>query len=149
MKNYAFFDADGDMVGLMIADEASNPACGDAVRVEVDDAEYQDLWRNRTGAYRQNDQIIKRPAMPSSHHDWDKQTKQWVLDTVKQQTFEAQESRSKRNQLLSESDWTDTLSSKARLGAKYDDWQRYRQALRDITNQQGFPLNIVWPTPPD
>jgi len=25
----------------------------------------------------------------------------------------------------------------------------YRQALRDITNQEGFPLDIVWPVHPD
>ena len=35
--------------------------------------------------------------------------------------------------LLAASDWTDTLSAKTRLGdAKYDEWQVYRQALRDM-----------------
>ena len=24
----------------------------------------------------------------------------------------------------------------------------YRQALRDITEQEGFPINITWPTKP-
>ncbi len=27
-------------------------------------------------------------------------------------------------------------------------WVSYRQQLRDITLQEGFPDNIVWPTPP-
>ena len=27
-------------------------------------------------------------------------------------------------------------------------WQPYRQALRDISSQEGFPLTVNWPTPP-
>jgi hypothetical protein len=55
-----------------------------------------------------------------------------------------------RNTLLANSDWTDTLSSKNRLGEDlYNQWQAYRQALRDVPEQAGFPLAIVWPTPPE
>lgn len=62
----------------------------------------------------------------------------------------AQAARDKRNLLLAESDWTDTLSAKARLGdSTYNAWQTYRQSLRDITTQTGFPHNIIWPTPPN
>ncbi len=28
-------------------------------------------------------------------------------------------------------------------------WAAYRQALRDITEQQGFPFEIVWPAQPE
>lgn len=28
------------------------------------------------------------------------------------------------------------------------DWARYRQALRDITEQEGFPFAVTFPTPP-
>ena len=28
------------------------------------------------------------------------------------------------------------------------DWATYRQALRDVTSQAGFPETIVWPTKP-
>lgn len=28
-------------------------------------------------------------------------------------------------------------------------WGVYRQKLRDLTLQEGFPFNIVWPVPPD
>lgn len=28
------------------------------------------------------------------------------------------------------------------------DWATYRQQLRDITTQEGFPHNITWPTEP-
>jgi len=45
--------------------------------------------------------------------------------------------------LLEACDWTqlrDTKTSK--------EWTEYRQALRDITKQEGYPQNIVWPTAP-
>jgi hypothetical protein len=57
--------------------------------------------------------------------------------------------RAQRNLLLQQSDWTDTASASARLGQElYNQWQIYRQALRDITDQPGYPYDIVWPTPP-
>jgi len=55
--------------------------------------------------------------------------------------------REDRNALLAESDWTqldDTpLSNSDKLA-----WAEYRQALRDLPKQDGFPLDITWPTQP-
>ena len=28
------------------------------------------------------------------------------------------------------------------------DWAKYRQALRDLTTQEGFPFNVIWPSAP-
>ena len=57
--------------------------------------------------------------------------------------------KSRRDRLLSESDWTDTVSAQTRLGETlYNAWQTYRQSLRDIPQQEGYPLNINWPAPP-
>lgn len=54
-----------------------------------------------------------------------------------------------RQKLLIDSDWTDTLSAKTRLGdALYQAWQDYRQALRDITLQPDYPLDVIWPIAP-
>jgi len=53
--------------------------------------------------------------------------------------------RTQRNQLLKDSDWTQTKDSPDAVDVL---WQPYRQALRDITIQAGFPLNVVFPTPP-
>lgn len=56
--------------------------------------------------------------------------------------------RKKRNQLLVESDWTDTLSAKSRLGEdKYNAWQQYRQALRDMPETCDVD-NPIWPIKP-
>ena len=30
-----------------------------------------------------------------------------------------------------------------------DEWREYRQELRDITTQEGFPHNVEWPNEPD
>jgi hypothetical protein len=60
----------------------------------------------------------------------------------------AQKAMTQRFFLLQASDWTDTVSAQSRLGPRYEEWQTYRQALRDITEQSGYPSNITWPTPP-
>ena len=52
-----------------------------------------------------------------------------------------EEARSKRNTLLAASDWTQVADAPVDQAA----WATYRQALRDITAQAGFPENINWP----
>jgi hypothetical protein len=49
-----------------------------------------------------------------------------------------------RDFLLIQSDWTMLPDAPTDKKA----WKAYRQALRDITQQPGFPDNIVWPTKP-
>ena len=61
----------------------------------------------------------------------------------------AQKAITQRFFLLQECDWTDTVSAQVRLGSKYQEWQDYRQSLRDITNQSGYPTEVVWPTKPE
>lgn len=55
------------------------------------------------------------------------------------------EVRSDRDRRLAASDWTQLpdvpLTTKS-------EWAAYRQALRDVTNQTGFPFDVAWPTPP-
>lgn len=56
----------------------------------------------------------------------------------------ADAARVKRNHLLKFSDWTQVPDAPVNR----QDWATYRQALRDITLQDGFPENINWPTEP-
>lgn len=51
--------------------------------------------------------------------------------------------RQQRNRLLAESDWTQALDAPVDQVA----WSNYRQALRDITEQEN-PFSIVWPEVP-
>lgn len=53
--------------------------------------------------------------------------------------------RSKRNTLLTETDWTQAADVPQ---ATKDLWAPYRQALREVPEQVGFPTDIVWPTKP-
>ena len=62
----------------------------------------------------------------------------------------ASEARTKRNQLLADSDWTQLPDARNAMGAdKAAEWDAYRQALRDITAQAGFPREIEWPIKPE
>lgn len=54
------------------------------------------------------------------------------------------EARAQRDRLLSESDWTQVLDAPVDKSA----WATYRQALRDIPQQAGFPVAITWPVKP-
>ena len=55
--------------------------------------------------------------------------------------------KAKRLNLLIQSDWTDTVTAQTRL-TNWQEWQDYRQALRDITKQAGYPLDVIWPEQP-
>jgi len=57
---------------------------------------------------------------------------------------EAEEVRTQRDALLSQSDWTQVPDAPVDQQA----WAEYRQALRDLPQQAGFPQEVVWPNPP-
>lgn len=52
--------------------------------------------------------------------------------------------RSKRNVRLTQSDWTQLADAPVDRAA----WAVYRESLRNLTKQEGFPWNVVWPEPP-
>ena len=49
--------------------------------------------------------------------------------------------RAQRDSLLGKSDWMAT-SDRTMSGGQV----AYRQALRDVTTQVGYPLDVIWPT---
>ena len=51
--------------------------------------------------------------------------------------------RELRDYYLSETDWT--ANSDVTMSAAM---ATYRQALRDVPSQAGFPANVTWPTKP-
>ena len=57
---------------------------------------------------------------------------------------QAKNVRQTRNDRLKECDWTQLADSTADKQA----WATYRQELRDLTKQSGFPWTITWPTAP-
>ena len=73
-------------------------------------------------------------------------TGRWVIGyTVDNKPLDQAETavRNQRERLLSETDWMalsdNTMST---------EMATYRQALRDITSQEGFPYSVTWPTKP-
>jgi hypothetical protein len=57
---------------------------------------------------------------------------------------QAKRIRADRNTRLNDSDWSQISDSTADKTA----WATYRQALRDVPTQAGFPWTITWPETP-
>ena len=86
-------------------------------------------------------QMVEKAARPSPDHRWDVASRTWLLDVDRV----AAKARARRTQLLRASDWTqlgdiDPSTTQA--------WRSYRQALRNVPQQPGFPLSIQWPEAP-
>jgi hypothetical protein len=99
-----------------------------------------------------------RPAAPQydslSHRLTDGAFEQvegaWSLPyVVEEQPLEQAERniRSRRDGLLQETDWI-VIKSYERGENIPAVWELYRQALRDITAQAGFPYSVGWPNKP-
>ena len=70
--------------------------------------------------------------------DWPDFQEDWPIPTITEA-----EVRRERNDLLASTDvWA--LSDRTMTAEQ----TAYRQALRDITDQDGFPTDITWPTKP-
>jgi len=52
--------------------------------------------------------------------------------------------RTTRNRLLADCDWTQLSDAPVDRAL----WAAYRQELRDVSNQPGFPWQVVWPEKP-
>ena len=52
--------------------------------------------------------------------------------------------RQERSAKLKDCDWTQTADSPVNK----ETWATYRQSLRDVPSQEGFPWTITWPTEP-
>ena len=59
-------------------------------------------------------------------------------------TEQAKAMREQRGEKLKDSDWTQVADAPVDKAV----WATYRQALRDVTAQSGFPWTITWPDAP-
>lgn len=62
-------------------------------------------------------------------------------------TLSKQQANILRLKLLAQSDWTQLLDAPLTPEVQ-GEWAVYRQALRDLPDQVGYPDTITWPTPP-
>ena len=77
-------------------------------------------------------------------------TQQWSVvafteeEQAKNDEILAADARRIRNQKLADTDWTQLPDSAVNSA----DWTTYRQALRDVPTQSGFPRSVTWPSEP-
>jgi hypothetical protein len=75
----------------------------------------------------------------------------WVVEemTAEQKAAidaeQATQVRQTRDMRLQASDWTQSLDAPVDRAA----WAAYRDELRSLPEQEGFPHNVVWPTKPE
>ena len=68
--------------------------------------------------------------------------------TVEEGPETAEEIRARRDKLLADTDWTQTLDAPIDAATR-ESMRTYRQALRDVPQQDGFPADIQWPELPE
>jgi len=85
-----------------------------------------------------------------SAEGWIRSWKVESLGTAEQAAVDdsvADKVRAKRNQLLKDTDWTQLPDVHGAVSSA-SDYVDYRRQLRDITTQDGFPHDVVWPVIP-
>ena len=70
-------------------------------------------------------------------------TQTWSLQQLPEQQA-TDNIRAERDRRLVKSDWSQLSDVSVDATA----WATYRQELRDLPSQSGFPFNITWPTQP-
>lgn len=98
---------------------------------------------NDSEQYVQDGQIVDMPPKPNGAVYFNFTTNQWVLDYPTQEVS----IKSQRDELLYKSDWTQ-IPNNPLTTEQQQAWAVYRQELRDVTSQSGYPFNVIWPTPP-
>lgn len=83
------------------------------------------------------------PFTPEEEAEWDAMAAAWAAG---EPARKAAEIRKERDIKLAATDWTQAVDVPQ---ATKDKWAPYRQALRDVPQQPGFPDNIQWPTQPE
>jgi hypothetical protein len=91
-------------------------------------------------AYIENGKLIKVAEEIPDGYQFDARTKKVIVHPFRKAKLD----RTKRNELLKNTDHYMLEDSRKNKNA----WAKYRQALRDITEQPGFPHDVEWPEPP-
>lgn len=84
---------------------------------------------------------IPFPLKPNEYSSWSWDTMEWIDNYAHADML----AKKKRNELLLECDWTQLPDVPQDIKSQ---WVQYRQDLRDITLQEGYPFNISYPIAP-
>lgn len=93
-----------------------------------------------SASYYADGEVRSKGVAPSEHHVFSA-ANGWVLCSERL-TYAL---RKRRKKLLDECDWTQLpdVPEATKLA-----WHSYRQLLRDISDQPGWPENVIWPSKP-
>lgn len=91
-------------------------------------------------AYDRLTQTIVRTAITEVNGAW---VQSWTVSDLSAEEASSNV-RNRRDVLLMKTDW---MALSDVVMEPY--WREYRQQLRDLTDQVGFPFNAVWPTEPE
>jgi hypothetical protein len=144
MKKFAFVAEGGDIKYIINSNDYVD---GDTwnfltiveIQTELSDSEFAEKKYWKQGAWHD------KPIKPDGLYIWEGH--QWFFD---QDTLLIS-MRSVRDNLLLKSDWTQ-MPDAPLTEAKRAEWVAYRQALRDVPqdNQSATSINdIIWPTKPE
>jgi hypothetical protein len=67
-------------------------------------------------------------------------------ELAQQDAAQAAQVRADRNTRIAATDWTQGKDIPDNISSA---WAAYRQALRDVPSQAGFPWTVQWPTQPE
>jgi len=96
------------------------------------------------------DPLAQRVVELAPMYDGQAWIQQWAVEALFQDEINANTAqqaaavRADRNARLAATDWTQIADSTADKAA----WAAYRQALRDVPLQAGFPQSVTWPQEP-
>jgi hypothetical protein len=96
------------------------------------------------------DVLTQRMVEIAPLYDGQSWIQQWAVEALSQDEINANAAqqaaavRADRNARLAATDWTQIADSTADKPA----WAAYRQALRDVPAQAGFPQSVTWPEQP-
>ena len=80
--------------------------------------------------------------------DRDAEIDRIVEDAIEEEPSEDEVVRSERDRLLNDTDWI-ILRYLDQGDEVPSEWKEYRQALRDVPEQEGFPGSVDWPIMPE
>lgn len=150
--NYIIVNEYGIVLGGGICQDDAypsiDPGIGNKLVPNVQIPENQSTyWKYTNGQLIDTNQPI---VPPYPWMTWDNQSAQWVDDRTPEEKYAdaANKVDTERNALLYQSDWTQ-IPNNPLTPAKQEEWAIYRQELRDITKQPGYPFNVIWPVQPE
>lgn len=144
MNRKSIVNAEGRLVELLVF-ESNGRLMNYSLSENCYAVPYLNDHRIETNGY------IHSPLRPR----WDFESDTWLDTASVQETAAAfpvcdfkEQIRTKRNELLTESDFA-VLPDSPFTAEQRAAWAIYRQALRDVPQQEGFPFNVIFPEIPE